>query len=165
MSKKLVHWSEQWRPVEDWLKDFQNELAQLHNKVKKGSDYDRWDIQSRSGLFALVRTLVTIEEHGMGKQYLKFKLRLLVSMFGLAVFLLLVLLTYLAFLSQAIISAAFLGASALLLGLKIIADSCGALAAVRKAINELPDGVTEIESETSTQKKEKIEFQPTLSDK
>ena len=43
--------------------------------MKRGGDFDVWDLQVRIGLFSKSRGLLVIEEHGGGKQYLKFKCR------------------------------------------------------------------------------------------
>jgi glycosyltransferase involved in cell wall biosynthesis len=165
-SKKLVHWSEKWRSVDEWLGTIETGLIKLNNKVKKGNDFDRWDLQNRSGLFAAVRSLLTIEEHGMGKQYLKFKTKLSVSGFGLTLLLALACLSCLAFLNQAFISGSFLTVFAVLIGLKIVADCSGAKASVRNIVKELPDGVAEIELDQSLKEKEQqeIELQHTLNE-
>ena len=144
-SRKLKHWSEHWRPIEEWLIDIQTGLERLNNKIKKGGDYDRWDIKSRSGIFASVQSLLTIEEYGMGKQYLILNTKLLVSIFGVTILLVLVILSYLAFVNQAIISSIFLGVSAFLIGLKILADSCGAIGSIQEVVIDLSDGVPTIE--------------------
>ena len=41
--------------------------------VKKGGDFDRWDLEIRGGLLGCVRAVAMIEEHGAGKQL--FRLR------------------------------------------------------------------------------------------
>mgnify|MGYP006419104301 FL=1 len=147
-SKKWKHWTEQWKPMEEWLVEIQNGLVKLNNKVKKGGNYDRWDLQNRMGLFASVRTLLTIEEHGMGKQYLKFGIKLLISPIGLIMFLVVSTLSYLAFLNQALISSGVLFIMALVLGLKIIADCIGAIVSVKKVLIIFPNGVPETTLDT-----------------
>jgi len=41
--------------------------------VSRGGGFDRWDLQIRSGLFGEVRLLMAIEEHGEGKQLIRFR--------------------------------------------------------------------------------------------
>lgn len=72
-SRTFTHWSEEWRSAEDWLKDIEKKLVQLKTRVKRGGDFDVWDLQVRIGLFSKSRGLLVIEEHGGGKQFLKFK--------------------------------------------------------------------------------------------
>ncbi|MDQ3683659.1 MAG: glycosyl transferase, partial [Bacteroidota bacterium] len=69
----FTYWSEEWRSAEDWLEDIETKLMALKTRVKRGGDFDKWDIQVRNGLFSKSRGLFTIEEHGAGKQLLRFK--------------------------------------------------------------------------------------------
>ena len=48
---------------------------QLKARTKRGSNFDNWDIQVKSGFFSKSRGLLTIEEHGANRQYVKFKCR------------------------------------------------------------------------------------------
>jgi hypothetical protein len=41
--------------------------------IRKGGDFDRWDLSVSGGLFGSVRALAMVEEHGGGKQV--FRLR------------------------------------------------------------------------------------------
>ena len=41
--------------------------------VKRGGQFNRWDLQVSSGLLARCRSLLTIEEHGANKQFLRLK--------------------------------------------------------------------------------------------
>ena len=74
-SRTFMHWSEEWHSAEDWLGDIEKKLINLKTRVKRGGDFDIWDLQVRIGLFSKSRGLLVIEEHGGGKQYLKFKCR------------------------------------------------------------------------------------------
>ncbi|PKQ44565.1 glycosyltransferase [Confluentibacter flavum] len=138
------HWSESWKSTEDWLTEIRVNLEGLNNKVKSGKEFDRWDIRSRTGLFASVRSLLTIEEHGGEKQYLKLKRKLSVSRFGTLLWVALTSVAYLAFISQAYITAGLLILFSLILGLKILTDIVGSLASVRYAMKLLSVGIQEI---------------------
>jgi len=41
--------------------------------VQRGGDFDRWDLEVRGGLFGCARMLMGIEEHGGGKQLVRFR--------------------------------------------------------------------------------------------
>jgi hypothetical protein len=41
--------------------------------VRRGGDFDRWDLEVRGGLFGCARMLMGIEEHGAGKQLVRFR--------------------------------------------------------------------------------------------
>jgi len=92
----FTHWSERWRPAEDWLTDIEKKLMDLKTRVRHGGNFDTWDIQVRNGLFSKSRGLLTIEEHGAGKQYLRFKCWAYYSSYG---FLILVFFTALCILA------------------------------------------------------------------
>ena len=69
----FTYWTEKWKSAEDWLSAIEQNLITQKARVKRGGDFDNWDIQVRSGLFAFARGLISIEEHGGGKQFLRFK--------------------------------------------------------------------------------------------
>jgi hypothetical protein len=69
----FTHWSEKWKSTEEWLTEIEQNLISEKTRVKRGGDFDEWDIQVRSGLFASGKALLSIEEHGGGKQFLRFK--------------------------------------------------------------------------------------------
>jgi len=41
--------------------------------VRTGGDYDEWDLELRGGLLGAARTLMAIEEHGSGRQMVRFR--------------------------------------------------------------------------------------------
>jgi hypothetical protein len=41
--------------------------------VTSGGDYDAWDVEVRAGGLSAVRVLLTIEEHGQGRQMVRFR--------------------------------------------------------------------------------------------
>ena len=69
----FLHWSEQWKPAEEWLTAIEDNLVSMKTRVRRGGEFDRWDFLVRNGLFSKSWGLLTIEEHGAQKQYLKFK--------------------------------------------------------------------------------------------
>lgn len=71
--KVFTLWSEVWRPAEDYLMDIEKNLIKLKIRAKRGGEFDRWDIEVRNSLFSITQALLTVEEHGGGKQMLKFK--------------------------------------------------------------------------------------------
>jgi hypothetical protein len=81
-SFKGTIWSEKWRAPEDWLQSINKQLQQHQVPVLTGGDFDEWDLELRGGLFGSARTLMAIEEHGGGKQLLRFRLRPKFSLAG-----------------------------------------------------------------------------------
>ena len=68
-----VIWSEEWQPTETRLAEIERLLLRKREAVKRGGDFDRWDLEVRGGLLGYVRAVGMIEEHGAGKQL--FRLR------------------------------------------------------------------------------------------
>jgi glycosyltransferase involved in cell wall biosynthesis len=72
--KTLSHWSEaEWKANETWLEEIEQNIISLKARVKRGGDFDRWDIRTRNGLFSTAKAVLTVEEHGANKQYVKFR--------------------------------------------------------------------------------------------
>ena len=66
-------WSEQWQSAAARLQTLEAALQADGAAVRRGGDYDRWDLEVRGGLFGAARTLMTIEEHGSGRQMVRFR--------------------------------------------------------------------------------------------
>jgi hypothetical protein len=72
-SQYFQHWSEEWRAPEAWLEDVERALIWSRARVRRSGVFDRWDLQVRNSLAAVSHCLMTLEEHGGGKQMLRFK--------------------------------------------------------------------------------------------
>ena len=66
-------WSEKWRSTDDWLGSILTRLHTAKVPAMPGGDFDAWDLQVNSGLLGRARLLIAIEEHGAGKQLLRFR--------------------------------------------------------------------------------------------
>lgn len=66
-------WSEEWVWITDRLTTFEKLFKAEDVAVVRGGEFDRWDLEAWTGRMASVRTGLTIEEHGDGKQYLYFR--------------------------------------------------------------------------------------------
>ncbi|MEO6733907.1 MAG: glycosyltransferase [Ferruginibacter sp.] len=69
----FTHWSEKWRPIEEWLMIIEKNLITAKIRVQRGGDFDRWDLQIRNGIVSVNRAALTIEEHGGGRQFVRLK--------------------------------------------------------------------------------------------
>jgi GT2 family glycosyltransferase len=68
-SRKLSVWSEtKWRAAEDRLRVLDAAMRESGAAVVHGGDFDRWDLETRGGLFGSARAQLVIEEHGDSKQ-------------------------------------------------------------------------------------------------
>lgn len=72
--RTLTLWSEEWRPLEEWVGMVEGRLLQGGAPARRGTDHDRWDIEARGGLFGRVRLRTAVEEHGAGRQLARFRL-------------------------------------------------------------------------------------------
>ena len=78
-------WSESWRSPEQWLGDIEGRMLAQDLAVRRGGDYDPWDLALRGGLLGTARLLMAVEEHGEGKQQVRFRVWPRCSRVGLAV--------------------------------------------------------------------------------
>jgi hypothetical protein len=65
-------WSEQWRSPAEWLEALEAAMLETGAVVRRGGDYDRWDLHVRSGTLSATRVRLATEEHGSGRQLLRF---------------------------------------------------------------------------------------------
>lgn len=62
-------WSEGgWRSPESRLEFIEELIGQLGGDIRRGGNFDSWDLEVRGGVLGAVRLLLVIEEHGDGKQ-------------------------------------------------------------------------------------------------
>jgi GT2 family glycosyltransferase len=68
-----VVWSENWESPRDRLGRLWGHLRLERAAVLSGGTFDRWDIQVRAGPLGSARIRLGVEEHGQGKQLLRFR--------------------------------------------------------------------------------------------
>lgn len=108
-SKTFTHWSESWHSSEEWLTKMERSLIRQRARVKRGGEFDNWDLQTSTGLFSKYKSLLAIEEHGANKQYLRLKTKLHISMFAIVLGLILAALLVVSLLAAAWIVSAVSG--------------------------------------------------------
>jgi glycosyltransferase involved in cell wall biosynthesis len=67
-------WSERWQSPDTRLRRIESELQESNALVLRGSEYERWDLQVRGGSLGAARMRMAVEEHGSGKQLLRFRM-------------------------------------------------------------------------------------------
>ena len=65
-------WSEDWQGIDTWLAEVEQTLRASGAAVLRGGGFDRWDLEVRGGLFGGARLRAGIEEHGAGRQLVRF---------------------------------------------------------------------------------------------
>ena len=66
-------WSETWHPLESWITSLEDSLLRSQTVLIRGGEFDRWDLDLRGGLFGRARILTAVEEHGHGRQLVRFR--------------------------------------------------------------------------------------------
>jgi len=66
-------WSERWRSQTDRLLELESDLRSRCMSVRRGGDTDRWDIQVRVGPLGSARLRIAVEEHGQGRQLVRYR--------------------------------------------------------------------------------------------
>jgi hypothetical protein len=135
-------WSELWRAPGEWLRSVEVALQKAGTVSLRGGDYDRWDIEVRGGMLGSARTLTAIEEHGGGKQLVRFHTWPRCSSAGVVVIVLFATLSGGAAFDHAWITSAILGIVTAMLALRMLRECSVATAAILSAIDACDNAVT-----------------------
>lgn len=135
-SKVSTIWSEQWQDPLERLRAIEATLCALGSSVRRGGDYDRWDLEIRGGLFGTMRMRMAVEEHGAGRQLLRFRSWPRCSVTGLALILVLALLSIGAAFAQAWTASAILGIAGILLLIRILEECANAMVALSGVLKQ-----------------------------
>jgi hypothetical protein len=127
-------WTERWEAADVRLRRLEALLALGGRRVARGGDYDDWDLEVRAGGLSAVRILLTIEEHGQGRQMVRFRARPRYRPAVLAVFAVLAAGALLAGLDGSLGAVAGLGTAALMLALPAGRECGAAMATAREAL-------------------------------
>jgi hypothetical protein len=102
-------WSETWYPPERWLGKIESLASRASARVTRGGAYDRWDLRVRCGLFGAVALRMGCEEHGGGRQLVRFRTWPRCTTAGSIALALFSLLTVCAVVAHAVLAVAVLG--------------------------------------------------------
>lgn len=72
-------WSESGRSSGQWLGKIQRSILAENVPLTCGGDFDPWDLEIRGGMMGRARLLMAVEEHGHGKQQIRFRVKSLIS--------------------------------------------------------------------------------------
>lgn len=136
--KTFLHWSEAWHSVEQYLALLEQGLIEQQMIARRGGDFDRWDLQTGNRLFAYVRCLVAVEEHGAGKQYVKVRSTVSFAAFSLVLLVVLSSLAVAAFLCRQWVAGLVFGVLAFSVLLKCTVEKSNVLYSLQVAVDGLP---------------------------
>jgi GT2 family glycosyltransferase len=127
-------WTERWQDSNDRLRAIEAALRAAGTPVSRGGDYDRWDLEVHGGLLGGARMLAAVEEHGAGRQLVRFRCWPRCPVGALLPSLFFAVLSVLAARSQAWAVSGTLGLGAVLLFLRAIYECAAGMAAFRRAL-------------------------------
>jgi hypothetical protein len=121
-------WSERWRSAGERLREIEAALRADGAGMARGGHFDEWDLEARGGILGSARLRMLTEEHGAGRQFVRFRIYPRWSRLGLAITSLLGLLAGAAALAAAWSAAVILGAGAAALIVRGLQECAGATA-------------------------------------
>jgi O-antigen biosynthesis protein len=133
----LTVWSERWQSPDVRVEALETELRGGGAVVRRGGDYDGWDLEARSGALGTVRLRTAVEEHGAGKQLFRVQMWPRPEWGWGLIAALLTTLSFAAALGQAWSAAAALGLAGGWILLRSTWDCGAATAAVRQGVAAL----------------------------
>ena len=136
-SRRGEVWSETWRSPESWVEVLQRRLLALGASVLPGGVWDRWDLEVRGGLFGGVRLHVAVEEHGEGRQLVRWRYRPRAFLPAVGFALALLAVAVAAAVDGAVIAAVILAVIAVGTGWLVVSHAAAAAGAARAATNPL----------------------------
>jgi GT2 family glycosyltransferase len=85
-TSEWTRWSEEWRTPEAYIEDIEDGLVARGVPVRRGGDFDRWDLCAPIGPLGGARLVTVAEEHGSGKQLVRHRATPRPSRFGIGAF-------------------------------------------------------------------------------
>jgi GT2 family glycosyltransferase len=132
----LGRWTERGEPAEQRLQRLGQTLRAAGACVHQGGDWDRWDLEVQAGQLGAVRLILAVEDHGAGRQLVRWRWWPSASPVVLAAALVLAELSLVAGLDGARFVAGILGAAAGWLVLRVVRQCGAAAAAIQRAVRE-----------------------------
>ncbi len=130
-------WTETWREPDDRLRALEADLKDRKVPVLRGGEYDGWDLEVRGGALGYVRLLSAVEEHGSGRQLMRYRNWPRYSVGGIVLIGILVALSIVAALDGALAASAVLDTAAGLVLLRGSLECSRAAGALRGAIRRV----------------------------
>ncbi len=126
-------WSEHWRSPDQRLAELEHRIKKQKICVRRGGDFDTWDITLRSGAFGGARLCMGVEEHGAGKQLVRIKARPIFSKLWLAISGVLTAMGSIDLMYRGVLASLLVMAPAVLIAARLVFDSGAAMAAIQNA--------------------------------
>jgi hypothetical protein len=72
--RSLKIWSTRWRSIQDWIGSIESGLLGSGAAVRRGGEFDPWELEVWGGPLGAVRVRMVVEEHGRGNQLVRIRL-------------------------------------------------------------------------------------------
>jgi len=129
-------WSENWQSGDDRLRALESALRSRGAAVRRGGDFDRWDLELRAGILGAVRIDVVVEEHGQGNQLVRFRTWPKATRFALALIFALLVVSLVDWGVASARGALICGIPAWLLAIRTAQECAAGMAAVRTVLEQ-----------------------------
>jgi glycosyltransferase involved in cell wall biosynthesis len=139
LRRRFTIWYERWLALNKRVELIETVLKDRGASVRRGGDYDRWDLEVIGGLLGRVRISTVVEEHGGGRQLMRLLLEPRCSTGGLVVILLFVTLFIGASVDRTWIACAIFATTALLLGSRAVHECGTVTAAILDSLEQLKE--------------------------
>jgi O-antigen biosynthesis protein len=73
LPRSVTQWREQWSPPDALLERLEVSLSASETVVRRGGEFDRWDLEVLAGAFGSSRLLMAIEEYPHGRQLVRWR--------------------------------------------------------------------------------------------
>ena len=130
-------WSEKWLDSTAVLLSLESVLRSGGAVVRRGGDYDKWDLEIRGGLFGGLRVYTVSENYGRGKHMLRLRSRPWFSVSGAGTTLLLMFACFGALLDHSVYAASILGPLSVMFGAITFRSAAVAVGAIHRALIKL----------------------------
>ena len=147
--RKFAVWTEHWRDPNERLKSFEADLRKPGVYVRRGGDYDRWDLEVRTGVSGSARLLMAVEDHGAGNQFVRLRVWPKWSLLGLLPIALFASLTAAAMLDHVWVASAILALLSLFFTIYSLRNCGSAVAAVLRTF-QWSDAIYDRQKETQS---------------
>ncbi|PYU22956.1 MAG: glycosyl transferase [Acidobacteria bacterium] len=135
--RTFLLWSEKWIDTTTILHSLESLLRSSGAVVRRGGDYDRWDLEIRGGLFGGIRIRTVSETYGRGKHSLRLHFRPWFSISGAGTTLLLTTACFVALLDRSVYAAAILGILSAMFGAMTFRSGAVAVGAIHRTLIKL----------------------------
>ena len=136
VTQRISVWNEEWQDSNQKLSSVLEQATASGSIVSHGGPFDGWDLEAKGGAFGSARLLMTVEEHGQGKQMTRYKISPHTHWLWPLVASLLFFLAVVSALTSAWVPAAALTLIALAVTLTVIVECGGAISGLAEAVRQ-----------------------------